>query len=694
MSFLLGAHRPVTWPEIRDAFPGDYLGAAEDSCIRKFERDKAELIELGIPLEWVPGGPDHPGGYRIDRGQYYLPDLEFSPEERALLSTAGAAALEQPAFPLREDLLRALDKLFFSTSSAHRGLEPPRPATDREEEHLERLGRAVVAQRKVRIVYRSYRGERTERTIAPYGLTFRSGAWFLVAHCELRQAVRTFLVERIATVEEVAGKGAAFTVPAGFDVGAHVGRQAWELALHPKRQVTLLARPQVAPLARNLFSTRCEETPEGLRIHLDVTNDEAIVRLALRHWPHLEVVAPDALGARVEAALARVRRLHEGAGGTGAADAGRHGQVQGGEVHDRLGHLIPARAHGPGTTSGPPAGGEGVQAAGAAFTQESGRRPPPPLRERLQRALLLIPLAVAKSGAPVEELAREVGLGVDALIAELDRLRMVGRPPFSPADLVDIDVVNGRVHAILPQGFSKPPALTPTEAAALDAAASALAAEGGAPLAAIREKIRLAVPAPIRERFDALAGRLQVAGLGLREDLARLLDRGIEARRELSFDYFSAARGRATRRRVRPLRRFLHQGHWYLYAYCLERRDRRLFRLDRASAFRLEDATFLPRPADEVPFRGVEGSGLATLHVHPGPWAEPGYLWRLGAREVRPTADGGAWATLPFDQPHYAISVVLFLGGEAEVVAPASLRRMVYEAARAGGASSDSDPSS
>src|SRR5690606_6080224 len=132
-------------------------------------------------------------------------------------------------------LLRALDKLFFSTSSAHRGLEPPRPATDREEEHLERLGRAVVAQRKVRIVYRSYRGERTERTIAPYGLTFRSGAWFLVAHCELRQAVRTFLVERIATVEEVAGKGAAFTVPAGFDVGAHVGRQAWELALHPKR---------------------------------------------------------------------------------------------------------------------------------------------------------------------------------------------------------------------------------------------------------------------------------------------------------------------------------------------------------------------------------------------------------------------------------------------------------------------------
>jgi proteasome accessory factor B len=624
VSFLLGAHKPISWPEIRAAFPGDYLGASEASDIRKFERDKAELVELGIPLEWVPaavGGGR--GGYRLDRRLYYLPDLDLDPQERALLSTAGAAALEQPSFPLREDLLRALEKLFFSTHFPHRSLEPPRRGSGREAQALELLGRAVVSQRRVEIAYRSYVGERTERVVAPYGLTFRSGTWFLVGHCLLRDAIRTFSVERIDAARALDGEQAAFVVPADFDLAAHVGHEAWQLALHPRRRIHLVAQPALAPLAKNLFSApgsgadEVVEAEDGtLRISLLATNADAIARLALRHYPHLEIVAPPSLAAQVEEALERIRLLHEGS---------------------------PA-----------------------------------------QKALRV----VAKSGATVEEIAREVGLAPEELIEELDRLRMVGRPPFSPADMVDVDVVEGRVHATLPQGFTKPPALTPTEAAALDAAASALAAEGGAPLQAVREKIRLAVPAPIRERFDAVAGRLQVAGLGLRQEVARLVDQGIEGRRELSFQYFSAARGEATQRRVRPLRRFLHQGQWYLYAYCCERRDRRLFRLDRGSEFRLEEATFLPRPSDEAPFRGVEGSGLATLRIGPGPWAEPGYLWRLGAREVQPVPGGGALATFPFDQPAYAISVVLSLGGEAEVLGPASLRQAVYEATRAGGGTS------
>lgn len=678
MSFLLGAHKPISWPEIRAAFPGDYLGASEASDIRKFERDKAELVELGIPLEWVPaavGGGR--GGYRLDRGLYYLPDLDLDPQERALLSTAGAAALEQPSFPLREDLLRALEKLFFSTHFPHRSLEPPRRGSGKEAQALELLGRAVVSHRRVEIAYRSYVGERTERVVAPYGLTFRSGTWFLVGHCLLRGAIRTFSVERIVATRSVDGERAAFTVPAGFDLAAHVGHEAWQLALHPRRRIRLVAQPALAPLAKNLFSApgsgadEVVEAEDGtLRISLLATNADAIARLALRHFPHLEIVAPPSLAAQVEEALERIRLLHEGPPAQEALRVAEPG-VEGGVA--------------PGVGDGD---GDGTaQDAGTAQPQE-GRRPPEPLQERLRRALLLLPRVVAKSGATVEEIAKEVGLAPGELVEELDRLRMVGRPPFSPADMVDVDVVEGRVHATLPQGFTKPPALTPTEAAALDAAASALAAEGGAPLQAVREKIRLAVPAPIRERFDAVAGRLQVAGLGLRQEVARLVDQGIEGRRELSFQYFSAARGEATQRRVRPLRRFLHQGQWYLYAYCCERRDRRLFRLDRGSEFRLEEATFLPRPSDEAPFRGVEGSGLATLRIGPGPWAEPGYLWRLGAREVQPVPGGGALATFPFDQPAYAISVVLSLGGEAEVLGPASLRQAVYEAARAGGGTS------
>lgn len=632
VSFFLAADRPIPWAEIRAAFP-DYQGEKEASALRKFERDKAELVEIGLPLEWVPAGGEGEGGYRLDRHQYYLPDLDLSAEERTLLSLAGAAALEYPAFPLRDDLVRALDKLFFS--SAPRFRLAAEPLLRAEAEHLERLGRAAAEHRDVRISYRSYDDERTERRFSPYGLAFRSGAWFAVGHCHLRGAIRTFAVERIEAVELL---DHAFEVPRGFDPHDHVGLRGWELPRHPPYEALVEVGPQARPVAAHLFEG---VTPrKGGRFALRVTNDEAIVRLVLRLAPHARVLAPDALREKVRQ---RARSI-----------AARHG---GEAVH-------PIE---------PP--------AAVAAAAEPGRERPPDLRQRLHRALLLIPRAVARSGCTVSELAAEMRLSEDALLAEIDFLRMVGKPPFSPADLVDIDVFDGRVFATLPQGFARPPAFTPLEAVALEAAASAVVEEGGEGLERVRDRLRRAIPAEYRDRFDALAGRIRMEALGLDPATAALLDRAIDERRELTFSHFSAARGESSLRRVRPLRRLLHQGYWYLYAYCCERRDRRLFRLDRVSGIRLEETRFIPRPLDEDPIGPLRSQRLATLRVDRGPFAQPGHLWRLGAREVQPLHDGGALARFPLLGEAYLVSSVLSLAGAAEVLDPPSLRTRVRELA-------------
>ena len=97
-ALLLRAAEPVAWREIQEQFPDDY-GGSEEAAIRKFERDKAELLELGIPVRWAAQDEDLPAGYAIDRDEFYLPNLELAPEDLALLYMAGSAALAQGAFP-------------------------------------------------------------------------------------------------------------------------------------------------------------------------------------------------------------------------------------------------------------------------------------------------------------------------------------------------------------------------------------------------------------------------------------------------------------------------------------------------------------------------------------------------------------------------------------------------------------------
>src|SRR5215831_13036453 len=142
VALLLDAREPITWAELREAFPEDYGAPSDEAAERKFERDKAELLELGIPVTYIQGDDERRDGYVVDREEYYLPEVGLTPEELALLYAAGSAALASAAFPGRRDLAHALRKIGF-----YAGTELPSPrvrmeldAVARQEEiapHLE-----------------------------------------------------------------------------------------------------------------------------------------------------------------------------------------------------------------------------------------------------------------------------------------------------------------------------------------------------------------------------------------------------------------------------------------------------------------------------------------------------------------------------------------------------------------------------
>lgn len=679
--FLAASGRPVSWDHIQEAFPGDYATGSLAAARRKFERDKAELLELGIPLEYLQPLPGRPGGYVLPAEEYFLRDLKLLPDEAALLSMAGAAALQQPGFPFHSDLAHALGKLLFqggggAPSLAHlapqgrrAGLKkadddpgpavPPSrkgpPIQHERQLVLDALGRAVAGRKNVLLRYRSAGGVETERTVSPWGLAFRKGAWFLVGRCHLRQALRTFQAERIRGLEILAGRGPDFEVPNGFDPAGLVGREPWEFGVHEPLAASLLMDAPIALVARSRFGEGASVTEAGegaVLVALEVSHGEALTREILRLGPNAELVAPGSLRSTVEATALALAGLHEGEGVAGA--------------------VAPVD----------PDAAEGPEVAGV----PSGRALE--VQERLRRALFLIPWAVRNRGCTVEELAAAARIPQEEVLSEIEFLRMVGRPPFSPADMVDIDVIDGRVEICLPQGLLRPPALTPLEAAALDAAASAFESEGGDLLRAARQKLRDTIPPLARSRFDDVAGRVKVAAMGLDPAVAKLVDLAIAQRKELHFTYWTAARGEASRRTVRPLERLLHQGYWYLHAFCCTNRERRLFRLDRAVDFEMGEKGFVPRAVDdaarfqrETLYAPSARARHCTLRLN-GPNAEE-LGRRIGAEAMGRDGEGRWLVSLPVDGAAYVVSLVMSLAGSAELVEPVDLRARIHEVAKA-----------
>src|SRR6476619_8169472 len=100
---LLYTRNPLSKAKIRDAVPQYGSTASHEAFDRMFERDKDELRELGIPLvtEDIGGVWDDEVGYRIDQREYALPDIEFEPDELAVLGLASRtwahASLAGPA---------------------------------------------------------------------------------------------------------------------------------------------------------------------------------------------------------------------------------------------------------------------------------------------------------------------------------------------------------------------------------------------------------------------------------------------------------------------------------------------------------------------------------------------------------------------------------------------------------------------
>ena len=320
VALFLDATHPVTWDEVRDAFPDEYAGSF-DAAQRKFERDKTELHELGIPLTHVGESDERPAGYVLDRNAYYLPEVGLTPEELAVLYAAGSAALASGAFPGRQDLAHALRKVGFFADGP---LPAPRVrlelggVADARElpGRLELLWGAINAKKSVDLDYYSPRTRTvTSRRVDPWGLALRRGVWNLVGFCHLRKGARTFHVHRIrrAEMNTLKPKVADFEVPKDFRLDAYVATWPWQHQFHEPLEVSLTLGGELAPLAEQLFPVKAQQVNGKAQLTISATDLDGLVTYVLSLGADARVIGPEKAVARARELAQRVLDAHQGA---------------------------------------------------------------------------------------------------------------------------------------------------------------------------------------------------------------------------------------------------------------------------------------------------------------------------------------------------------------------------------------------
>jgi predicted DNA-binding transcriptional regulator YafY len=301
VAVLLETGRPLTLEEIVERVPG--YPAERESYRRQFERDKATLREIGVPISLEAlYAFDQESGYRIHRADYELPPLDLTDDERVALHLAvtavrlegaGESSDQTPgASRAGRDALLKLGGL--------EGVAAPTLAALPDVPALPALFDAY--RRRARVDF-TYRGG--PRRLDPYGIIFRNGHWYVVGFDPDRDAIRAFRADRIESGIEP-GPAGAFERPDGFEAASALRDEPWRFGdEEPVEAFVLVSATQAGWVEADLGGQAVAERRDdgSVVVKLAVTNREAFRSFVLGLLDHAEVLAPAELRADMVAWL-------------------------------------------------------------------------------------------------------------------------------------------------------------------------------------------------------------------------------------------------------------------------------------------------------------------------------------------------------------------------------------------------------
>ena len=170
------------------------------------------------------------------------------------------------------------------------------------DEVRDRVAEALQRQVAVSFTYKAPDADPTTRTVDPVKVHIADGQWYLQGWCHLRQAMRTFHLDRVSDLEltDIAITHAAEPLPGWFDTdgGEVVARIRFS--------------ESVTPLLGDYLDRASVATTDGVSIAtMRVADELSLRRLAARRGGEVEIIEPGAArraaAAWAEAGLAQYR---------------------------------------------------------------------------------------------------------------------------------------------------------------------------------------------------------------------------------------------------------------------------------------------------------------------------------------------------------------------------------------------------
>jgi predicted DNA-binding transcriptional regulator YafY len=183
---------------------GEDLARALGVSIRTLYRDIASLRALGAGIEGEPGV-----GFVLRSG-FLLPPIMFTAEEVDALILGSRWVAGRADKPLAEAARKAMarltavmpnelaDRVDAQHLAVWSGEHPQQETID-----MAAVRRAIHLERKLRIHYTDTKGQNSERIIWPFLLGYFDGRRLIAAWCEMRDGIRHFRTDRIASLSEI-----------------------------------------------------------------------------------------------------------------------------------------------------------------------------------------------------------------------------------------------------------------------------------------------------------------------------------------------------------------------------------------------------------------------------------------------------------------------------------------------------------
>lgn len=296
---------------------------------------------------------------------------------------------------------------------------------------------------------------------------------------------------------------------------------------------------------------------------------------------------------------------------------------------------------------------------------------------KLQRLIAILTALLQKDRISATALAAMFEVSVRTIYRDIEALECAGIP------IVTYTGVNGGISIIEQYKMDKKLFTNQDMSTLLTSLYSVSGSISDAKLNQTLEKIKSLIPQEYVSAIELTSRQLYIdmtpwSNHPRISGTLKQVQKAMEESRLIRFSY-TPRHGETAERIVEPHQLVLKEHNWYLRAFCWERQDFRIFKLRRMENVTVLPQRFEPREFETgmTDFKDWKSDQLITVELVADNALRERVLDYCRDEYIEDLADGRIYIKLPFVESEMGYSVLLGMGYQCEVIAPAHIRAEV-----------------